>query len=110
MPRMAEQQLSVAANSVSTNRLNGKLYEILSRPANLLLAAAASVTGLLVTFLIDGVAVVNDEAVSRGNRFPVIPDDVVTEEQGVGRLSLVFRNSTGAAITVDWSLDVDFLA
>lgn len=109
MPRMSESQLSVAANSVSTNRLSGKLYEILSRPANLLLAAAASATGLLVTFLIDGVAVVNDEACSRAARFPIIPDDVVTEEQGVGRLILTFRNSTGAAITVDWSLDVDFM-
>lgn len=110
MPRETESQLSVAANSVSTNRLSGRLYEILSRPANLLLAAAGAADGLRVSFLIDGVAVVNDAPISRANRFPVIPDDVVTEEQGIGRLILTFRNTTVGAILVDWSLDIDFLA
>lgn len=110
MPRMSEGALSVAANAVSTNRLAGLLYEFLDRPANVLLAAAASAAGLRTTVLIGGVAVVNDQELSRANRFPIIPDDVVTEEQGIGRMILTFRNTTGAAITVDWSMDVDFLA
>lgn len=110
MPRMARGAVSVAANSVSTNQLAGELYEFLDRPANVLLAAAAAAVGLRATLLIGGVAVVNDQDVSQANRFPIIPDDVVTEEQGIGRMILTFRNTTGAAILVNWSLDVDFLA
>lgn len=108
MPRMSESQLSVGANSVSTNRVAGLLYEILDRPATVLLSAASAATGINCTFLIGGVSVVNDQAISRANRFPIIPDDVVTEEQGMGRLVLLFRNTTGAAIVVDWAIDVDF--
>lgn len=103
-------QVSVGANAVSANQLSGKLYENLNTPATLLLAAAAAAVGINCTFLVNGVAVVNDEAISRANRFPIIPDDVVTEEVGIGRLILTFRNTTGAAIITDWSLDVDFMA
>ena len=110
MPRMSENNLSVAANAVSTNRLAGLLYEFLDRPAAVTLAAAAAAVGLNGTFLIGGVAVVNDQAISQANRFPIFPDDAVTEEQGIGRLVLTFRNTTGVAIIVHWSVDIDFLA
>lgn len=107
MPRMTG-QVSVGANAVSANQLSGKLYENLNALATVLLAAAAAAVGVNCTLLINGVAVVNDEPISRANRFPIIPDDVVTEEVGIGRLILTFRNTTGAAIVVDWSVDVDF--
>lgn len=110
MPRMAENNLSVLANAVSTNRLAGLLHEFLDRPANVLLAAACAAVGLNCSLLIGGVAVVNDQAVSQANRFPTIPDDVVTEEQGIGRMVLTFRNTTGVAIIVHWSVDIDYLA
>ncbi len=110
MPRMSENNLSVAANAVSTNRLAGLLHEFLDRAAIVTLAAACAAVGLNVTLLIGGVAVVNDQAVSQANRFPIFPDDAVTEEQGIGRMVLTFRNTTGAAIIVHWSVDVDFLA
>jgi len=109
MPRMAENNLSVAANAVSTNRLAGLLHEFLDRPAVVTLAAACSAVGLNVSLLIGGQAVVQDQAVSQANRFPVQPDDLVTQEQGIGRLVLQFRNTTGAAIIVHWSMDVDYL-
>lgn len=108
MPRMTGQALSVAANTSSTNQLAGKLYEFLDRPANILLAAAAAAPGINVTLLIGGVAVVNDESISQANRFPILPDDVVTQERGLGRLILTFRNTTAAAIIVNWSVDIDF--
>jgi len=109
MARMSG-QVSVAANAVSANQLAGLLYEFLERPANVLLAAAAAAVGINTTFLIGGVAVVNDQPISRANRYPILPDDAVTEEQGIGRMILTFRNTTGAPIVVDWTLDVDFLA
>ncbi len=106
---MSENNLSVAANAVSTNRLAGLLYEFLDRPAVITLAAACAAVGLNLTLLLGGVAAVNDQAVSQANRFPIFPDDAVTQEQAIGRMILTFRNTTGAAIIVHWSLDVDFL-
>ena len=108
MPRMTGQAVSVAANSVSANQLAGKIYEFLDRPANILLAAAAAAVGVNATLLVGGVAVVNDESISQANRFPVLPDDVVTQERGLGRLILTFRNTTAAPILVNWSMDIDF--
>lgn len=108
MPRMTGQSLSVAANTSSTNQLAGQLYEFLDRPAKVMLAAAASAVGLNVTLLIGGVAVVNDQPVSQANRFPVLPDDIVTAERGMGRMILTFRNTTGGALTANWSMDVAF--
>jgi hypothetical protein len=106
---MSEGNLSVAANSVSTNRLAGLLHEFLDRAAMVTLAAAAAAVGINVTFLIGGQSVVQDQSVSQANRFPIFPDDAVTQEQGIGRMILQFRNTTGAAIIVNWSLDVDYL-
>lgn len=108
-PRMSRGNISVAANAVTANQLAGELYEFVGR-SMLTLAAAAAAVGLRVTFLIGGVAVVNDQDVSQANRFPILPDDLVTSEQTIGgRLVLTFRNTTGAAIIVNWSLDVDAL-
>lgn len=108
MPRMTGQSVSVGANAVSSNQLSGKTYEFLDRPAQILLAATAAAVGVNVTLLVGGVAVVNDEPISQANRFPVLPDDVITQERGMGRLILTFRNTTGAAILVNFSVDVDF--
>ena len=110
MPRMSESQVSVAANSVSANRLAGLLHEFLDRPAVATLAAAAAAVGINTTFLMGGVSMVQDQAISLANRFPILPDDAVTQEQGIGRMVLTFRNTTGAAILVSWSLDVDYLS
>lgn len=107
MPRMTGQAVSVAANAVSSNQLSGQLYEFLDRPSRVLLSAASSAAGINVTFLVGGVAVVNDQAISQANRFPIIPDDVVTSvRRGVGRMVLQFRNTTGGALTVNWAVDV----
>lgn len=105
--RMTGAAVSVAANAVSANQVAGQLFEFLSRPTPLLLAAAASAAGLNVTLLVGGQAVINDQPISSANRFPILPDDIVTAVRaGVGRIILTFRNTTGGALTVSWSLDV----
>ncbi|SRR5258708_23971306 len=109
MPRMSGQAVSVPANGVTANQLAGLLYEFLDRPAYILLCAAAAAVGVNVTLLVGGVAMINDMPVSQANRFPIVPDDIVTQEGPlVGRMILTFRNTTAAAITVNFSLDVDF--
>jgi hypothetical protein len=104
---MTVQGLAVAANAVSANQLAGQLYEFLDRPMPVLLAATSSAVGVNVTFLVGGVAVVNDQPISQANRFPILPDDVVTAiRRGVGRMVLTFRNTTAGALTVNASIDV----
>jgi hypothetical protein len=109
MPRMQEGNLSVAANSTSTNRVSGLTHEFLSGAAAIVLAAAAAAVGLNCSLLIGGVAIVDDQSVSQANRFPIIPDDVVSSENvGGGRIILRFRNTTGAAIIANWLIDITY--
>lgn len=109
MPRMQESNLSVAANSTSTNRAAGLTHEFLDRPASIVLAAAAAAVGVNVSWLVAGVALVDDQAVSQANRFPIIPDDIVAAETVPGgRIILRFRNTTGAAVIVHWLIDITY--
>lgn len=109
MPRMQEGNLSVAANSTSTNRVSGLTHEFLDRPATVILAAAAAAVGVNCSLLIAGVALVDDQSVSQANRFPLIPDDILaSEDVEGGRILLRFRNTTGAAIIVNWLIDVTY--
>jgi len=109
MPRMQEGNLSVAANSTSTNRVAGLTHEFLDRPATIILAAAAAAVGLTCSLLVAGVALVDDQSVSQANRFPLVPDDIIaSEDVDGGRILLRFRNTTGGAIIVHWLIDVTY--
>lgn len=109
MPTM-QNSISVAANAVSLNQLAGELYEFLPSNAAVVVSVAGSATGLNCTFLAGGVTLVNDQAINLQNRFPIIPDDILTQEMipGGARLLLTFRNTTGAALTAFWRVDVSF--
>jgi len=109
MPTM-QNSISVAANAVSANQLAGELYEFLPANASVVVSVTGSVTGLNCTFLAGGVTLVNDQAISLQNRFPIIPDDILTQEMipAGARLLLTFRNTTGAAVIAFWRVDVSF--
>lgn len=107
MPRMTGAAVSVAANAVSANQVAGQMWEFLDRPMPVLLAAVAAAAGLNCTLVIGGVVIVNDQPISGANRFPILPDDIVTAlRRAQGRIILTFRNTTGAAVTVSWAVDV----
>jgi len=108
MARMTDSR-SVAANSQVDNIIQGKLHEFLGEDSVVRLGIAASAAGLRCSFLIGGEAVVQDQEVSRANRFPIFPDDVVAEGAGFGgdRILVSLRNTTGSAITADSVVDVE---
>ena len=107
MPMMQD-SISVAANSLSANVLAGKLFEFVPAGANVTLSATGSGTGLRISFVASLVQLLNDEAMSTANRFPLIPDDIVLNQRvGAGRLLLTFRNSTAGALTAFWRVDVN---
>lgn len=109
MPTM-QGSVSVAANAVSTNQLAGQLYEFLPANAQVVVSCTGSATGLNTTLLAGGVTLINDQAIGLQNRFPVIPDDIITQETipAGARLLLTFRNTTGGALTAFWRVDVGF--
>lgn len=107
MPRMSNTSFSVAANATSANVLAGLQYEFLNRPTKLVLSAVGSAVGINVTLIVGSVTVVDDQPISGANRFPIIPDDIVTGlRNAVGRIIVRFRNTTGGALTVNWAVDV----
>lgn len=109
MPRMQAGNVSVAANTTSANQVAGLTHEFLDRPAQIVLAAAAAAVGMTTSLLVAGVALVDDQGVSQANRFPILPDDIVASENvGGGRIILRFRNTTGAAIIVNWLIDITY--
>lgn len=109
MPTM-QGSLSVPANSVSQNVLAGNQFEFIPQNAEIALSVAGSTIGLNTTLLAGGVTLINDQAINGANRFPIIPDDVLTEEvlPGGARMLLTFRNTTGGAITAFWRIDISF--
>ena len=106
MGQRVQGSTSVSANSTSSNVLSGKILEIVTRPSQVAVYAAASAVGLNGTFVCGSDLVTEESAVSQANRFPIVPDDVVTGGRGRGRLILTFRNTTGGALTVNWAIDV----
>lgn len=109
MPTM-QGSVSVAANATSANQLAGLQYEFLPANAQVVLSATGSATGLNCSFLAGGVSLIDDQAIGLQNRFPLIPDDILTQEMipAGARLIVRFRNTTGGALTAFWRVDVSF--
>jgi hypothetical protein len=104
------QNLSVAANAVSAEQMSGP-NETLRGYAGLRFLAAAAAVGLNATLLAGERILVNDQPVSQANRFPIYPDDFVTDDAGypAERLSLRFRNTTAGAIIVNAKLEIGYV-
>lgn len=107
MPTMSDVR-SVAANTRTDNILAGEPFEFVASPSIVRVFANGSAAGLRMDLLIGGESLVSDMEVSSANRFPVRPDDLVTEHGGSAgdRLFIALRNSTGAAITGQTLVDV----
>lgn len=105
MPTMQD-SLSVVANAVSANVLAGQLYEFVPAGINVTVSCTGSATGLRTTFIC-GMPLINDQAISLQNRFPLIPDDIIhSGEVPGGRMVLTARNSTAGALIFFWRVDV----
>jgi hypothetical protein len=105
MPLMQD-TVAVLLNSVSVNVLSGQLYEFIEPGTTVTVSATGSVTGLRTTYIC-GVPVINDQAIGLQNRFPLIPDDIITSgPMPGGRQILTFRNTTAGTITAFWRVDL----
>lgn len=102
---------TVAANARSLNVLAGQQFEFVPAMSAITLRASAAATGLEADFNVGGLQVLASALVSDSNRFPVAPDDVLTEIGGDAgdRLFLSYLNTTAAAIVVRSVVDIDAL-
>lgn len=100
---------SVAANGSSGNVLSGKVIEIPERNSKVAFYAAAAATGIVGTVTAGARTLMEESHISPANRFPQDPEDRMVRDVALAgqRLSLSFRNTTGAAIVVQWAVDSD---
>jgi hypothetical protein len=111
MPRMNVASVSIPANTSTLNLLAGLSYEFLPQDAHLVIAANAAATGIQGTFLVgNGITVLDDQPIGTANRWPILPDDILFEDDvPAGRMLLRFRNTTGAAVVLNGAIiDVTF--
>jgi len=112
--RLTDAARSLVLNSKSANILADKAGRILTVPSAVRVYAAASAAGMRMSILVSspgGVeTVLDDQEISRANRFPVIPDDLVHEfGAGAGsydELMIFLRNTTGGTLTADTVVDI----
>lgn len=107
--RLSDAARSVAANTKSGNILADKVGRFIGAdPSRVVVAAAASAAGMRMTVLLGQTTVVDDQEISRANRYPIMPDDKVTEFGAVADELLIFlRNTTVGALTADTTVDID---
>lgn len=105
MPTHRVQALSVAANSVSPNQLTDFSDEFLRSDAMIDHYARSQAVGLRVTLAIGERLAISDQPMNvlASSTGIATNEDQVAKEAGVAgeKVSLTFRNTTGAAIIVN---------
>lgn len=108
---------TVIASGVGTSLLTGVktsdqvsgTYQFIQK-SKVTLAARGSATGLTVTLLVNGIAIVQDQPIAYfGTSGALSINDHIMASQAVngGRVELYFRNPTAGTLTVDYLLVFD---
>lgn len=98
--------VSVAANSVNDNVIQGSQFEYLPYNARVNFGFSGSGVGLLVDVFSGSDIVAESMAIPGTNRYPLNPDDfyLVDVAAAGDRLKVRIRNTTAAAVTAFWSV------
>jgi len=100
--------VSTAANTKSADQVSGT-YQFVGK-GKITLVAKGSATGMYLTCLVGGVAIINDLPVPyTGTAGTISVNDNVVASQLMngGRVEFYLRNSTGGALTTDYILYFD---
>lgn len=100
--------VSTAANTKSADQVSGT-YQFLGR-GKVTLIAKGSATGMYLTCLVGGVALINDQPIPyTGTAGTISVNDNVVASQVMsgGRCELYLRNTTGGALTTDYIILFD---
>jgi len=99
---------SLTTGTKSSDQVSGT-YQFIPK-SKVTLACRGSATGMTVTLLVNGIALVNDQPISYfGTTGALSINDHIMASQAVGggRVELYFRNPTGGTLTVDYWLAFD---
>ena len=95
--------VSTAANTKSADQISGT-YQFIGK-GKVTVVAKGSATGMLITCLVGGIALVNDQAIPYTGTAGTISinDNIMTSQvMNGGRVELYLRNGTGGALTTDY--------
>lgn len=96
--------LSVSANTKSSDIVSGT-YQFAPFDGEMIVYSRCSATGLNVSVVVDGTAVINDQAISftgTAGAISKIDHEVASVPVSAGaRIEVFFRNTTAGALTVD---------
>lgn len=104
---------SLAAGASNNNVLAGSAFEFTARPSVVRFYGTGDAAGLIRVTLQSGTDVLMEESpISRANRFPIKPDDLMAEDVAApgDRLKLAVRNTAGVAADLFWRVEVEDLA
>lgn len=100
--------VSTAANTKSADQISGT-YQFIGK-GKVTVVAKGSATGMNVTCLVGGIALVNDNAVPYTGTAGTISinDNIMTSQvMNGGRVEFYLRNTTGGALTTDYLILFD---
>jgi len=102
--------VSTAANTTSADQVSGT-YQFLPFNATVILVARGSATGMNVTLLANGVNLINDKAIPfTGTAGALSTQDHIMASFPVAagsRIEFYLRNTTGGALTTDYTLTAE---
>ena len=105
-----QDSVSVGANSTVSNVVSGQRYDRSPFDAIGNLYCTGSAVGCTAELNIGGVSVTPPTKVGSQARYPVVPDDILVQgwEAPNGKLiQITVVNTTGAAITFYWRVDLE---
>lgn len=106
---LIQQQISIAANAVNDNVIQGSQFEFLPYDAALRFALNGSATGLVADVYSGQDVLAEQMGVNTLNRVPINPDDFLLSDVAAGgeRIKLRVRNTTGGALTLFFAMIID---
>lgn len=106
----AQTTLSTAANTKSADQISGT-YQFVPYDCELVVYARASATGLNLLLFVNGQALMNDQPIPFFGATGALTKkdhEVASFMIPAGsRIEFYLRNSTGGALTADFSVDID---
>lgn len=103
-----QNSVSIAANAINDNVIQGSQFEFLPYDALLEFGLNASATGLVADVYSGADTVAESFALSTANRFPVYPDDYPLNDVAAAgeRVKVRIRNTTAGALTAFYSVKI----
>ncbi len=103
-----QNSVSIAANAINDNVIQGSQFEFLPYDALLEFGLNASAAGLVADVYSGADTVAESFALSTANRFPVYPDDYPLNDVAAAgeRVKVRIRNTTAGALTAFYSVKI----